>query len=295
MSVGDSFRDALDIVRRARGPKELLAAALPGLAGRVVLNEGESSEVGTAAELIHGLRSARNQLKGSLVEGKVDYQALREGAAFARLAELAPCLVHVSAADLPSDAERLAFFINLYNVLAIHGVLALELNDSVMEMPSFFARVSYRVGAHVLSLDEIENGVLRLNGAHPATGRRLFSKDDPALRFCPSRLDPRIHAALVCASTSCPPVGFYDADALDDQLERATASYVCADVSVEDDAVRVPITFRYYASDWGERADLESFLVRYADAPLAEQLRGAFAKGLPFEYQRYDWSLNHVV
>ena len=42
-----------------------------------------------------------------------------------------------------------------------------------MEMPSFFRVVAYRVGDHVLTLDEIENGVLRRNAPHPATKARL--------------------------------------------------------------------------------------------------------------------------
>ena len=81
----------------------------------------------------------------------------------------------------------------MYNVLAIHGVIATGVRESVMEIPSFFGVVAYRVGNFVLTLDEIENGILRRNAPHPATGSRLFDDDDPRLALCPSRVDPRIH------------------------------------------------------------------------------------------------------
>jgi len=293
MAIWDTMRDAYDILVRARGAKEVLDALMPGLAGAIVLNDGEPPELETEA-LIKSLRSARNELKMHIDKGKVDYAALRDNAALGELERLAPGLRRVRPEDLEGDAARTAFFINLYNVLSIHGVIALGIERSVMEVPSFFSRVSYVVGEARLSLDAMENGVLRCNGGHPATGRKVLSADSPAHAFAPSKVDPRIHAALVCASTSCPPVGFYRPEQLDAQLDAAAANYVNADVTVEDGAVRLPITFRYYASDWGGRADIEAFLCKHADEPLRSALKGAFADRLPFRYERYDWSLNFV-
>ena len=82
--------------------------------------------------------------------------------------------------DMSDDESRIAFWINLYNVLAIHGVLELGIRESVMEIPTFFGVVAYRVGDFVLTLDEIENGVLRRNAPHPWT--RAFTPPSSAHR-----------------------------------------------------------------------------------------------------------------
>lgn len=293
--IFDALRDAFDILKQARHPVEVARAIVPGLAPPIVLNEGElPTEAADPAALLRALRNARHELKSHLAEGKVDYASLREQTAFRELERLAPGLRALTPAHLEGDHARIAFFINLYNVLAIHGVLALDIHRSVMEVPSFFSRVSYRVGDACISLDGMENGVLRVNAGHPATGKPVLRSGDPALAFAPARADPRIHAALVCASTSCPPVGFYDAERLDAQLDLAARNYVNADVKVEGELVRLPVTFRYYAVDWGGRAGIEAWLVRYADAPLAAELQAAFARGARLEYPRYDWSLNFV-
>lgn len=295
MRFWDSLRDANDVLRRARGAGEVLKAVFPGLAGPIVLNEGEAPIFESPSVLIAELRRVRHALKAHVVGGRVDYAALRETGAFAYLVRLAPGLRRVGPTDLVGDAERIAFFVNLYNVLSIHGVIALEISDSVMEIPSFFGRVSYLVGDVRLSLDAIENGVLRRNARHPVSGRLVLPRDSPAHAFAPSATDPRIHTALVCSSTSCPPVGFYDPARLDAQLDAASAWYVNADVRVVDGAVRLPVTFRYYAADWGGREGIERFLVRYADEPLRTELEAAFAAGAPFAFDRYDWSLNQAL
>lgn len=285
-------RDAYDIARRASSATELVRAAVPALQQPRVLNDGPAPGM-AAPELIRKLRDARNALKGSIPKGRVDYAALRDDAAFADLQRLAPALQRLTPGDLPTDAERTAFFINLYNVLAIHGVIALGIRESVMEIPSFFSVVCYRIGGEALSLDQIENGILRRNGPHPATGKPTLEPGAAAHAFAPSRVDPRIHAALVCASTSCPPVGFYDPERLDEQLDMAAGNYVDSEVSVVQ-TIELPITFRYYASDWGERRDVEAFLAKHASPTLRVALEKAFARGVPLSYRRYDWSLNVV-
>lgn len=295
-----NLRDAADILRRARSPSEAAKAIVPKTwLSQHVLNEGEPTATGSAADIAGALRRLRNQLKTEAVsdQGEVDYRGLRDSKVYAELQATSRLLVQTDPASLDSDDERLAFWINLYNVLAIHGVIALQIKESVMEVPSFFSVVAYRVGGFVLTLDDIENGVLRRNAPHPATGRRLFPEDDPRRELCPSVVDPRIHAALVCASTSCPPVAFYEAAQIDPQLDAASEHYVAADVVVDSDAgvVRIPITFRYYAQDFGGLEGTRAFILKHAQGPHRQELEAAFAAGAKFDYHRYDWSLNAIA
>ena len=250
----------------------------------------------SSTEAVEALRKLGNALKVEAIDddGKVDYERLRGSRTFAELEGMSRSLHDVDPRDLSDDASVIAFWINLYNVLAIHAVIALDIRASVMEMPSFFGVVAYRVGDFVLTLDEIENGVLRRNAPHPVTKARLFDDDDPRLALCPGHVDARIHAALVCASTSCPPVAFYRADELDAQLDLAADNYVRSDVEVDEVArcVRLPITFRYYEPDFGRDAGVRLFVLQHSSGLQHESLQAAFAQGYSLDYHRYDWSLN---
>jgi hypothetical protein len=303
--MGDSWirnlRDAGDVLRRARNPAELTKALVPNrwLARKVLNEEGSGGVGGAPAEVAEALRKLRNQLKLEALddEGRVDYAKLHTSQTFAEMKRVSGLLRAIDPAQMIDDDTRIAFWINLYNVLSIHGALALGIRESVMEVPSFFGVVAYRVGDFVLTLDEIENGVLRRNAPHPATGARLFGDDDPRLALCPSHVDPRIHAALVCASTSCPPVAFYEASKLDEQLELAALNYVASDVEVDevDCVVRIPITFRYYQSDFGRAEGVRLFLQEHAQGAQREALEAAFHAGYELDYHRYDWSLNSIT
>jgi hypothetical protein len=296
-----NLRDAGDILRRAKSPAELAKALVPNAwLSRRVLNLDAPRTDGpvSAAAAAEALKKLGNQLKVEVIaDGQVDYDKLQDSPTFAELEQTSNLLHHVDPEQLASDDERIAFWINVYNVLAIHGVFATGIRESVMEIPSFFGVVAYRVGDYVLTLDEIENGILRRNAPHPATKSRLFDDDDPRLALCPDHVDARIHAALVCASTSCPPVAFYEAGKLDTELDLAADNYIAADVEVDDEAkvVRLPITFRYYESDFGRHAGVQLFLLNHATEDQKQSLRAAFDAGYAFDYHRYDWSLNAVA
>lgn len=294
-----NLRDAGDILRRARNPAELAKALVPSAwLARKVLNASppESTVPISATEAVEALRGLGNALNVEAIgdDGKVDYERLRGSTTFAELERTSRVLQLVDPLELSADASAIAFWINLYNVLAIHAVIALDIRESVMEMPSFFGVVAYRIGDFVLTLDEIENGILRRNAPHPMTKARLFGDEDPRLSLCPSHVDARIHAALVCASTSCPPVAFYRADDLDAQLDLAADNYVRSDVEVDEveRCVRLPITFRYYEPDFGREAGVKLFVLQHSSGPQHESLQAAFANDYPLAYHRYDWSLN---
>ena len=296
-----NLRDAGDILKRARSPAELAKALVPNqwLARKVLNDEAPATSSASPTEIAEALRKLRNELKTEALDedGQVDYAKLQGSPTFAEMKRTSGLLQAINPDEMIDDATRIAFWINLYNVLAIHGVLALGIRESVMEIPSFFGVVAYRVGDLVLTLDEIENGVLRRNAPHPATGTRPFDDDDPRLALCPSHVDPRIHAALVCASTSCPPVAFYEASKLGAQLELAALNYVASDVEVDDAnrVVRIPITFRYYESDFGRAAGVRLFLIEHARDSHRDALEAAFEDGYELEYHRYDWSLNSMA
>ena len=263
----------------------------------MVLNsgDGEPGVLEDSGDLAVTLRRLHNRLKAEALseQGRVDYTGLRGGPLHEELNHTSALLRSADPFSL-AGTERSAFWINLYNVLSVHGVLALEIRESVMEVPAFFGLVAYDVGGHAYTLDDIENGVLRNNSKHPAKKKRPFAEGDPRLAACVALVDPRIHTALVCASTGCPPVAFYDAKHLDTQLDLAAINYVASDVRVDraKGRLHLPITLHYYKEDFEPFGD---FLLRYAEGAHRDAIADALAKGFRVVFDRYDWSLNQVA
>lgn len=292
------IRDAKDVVGRARSPKDLVRAALPGLMRQVrVMNEGPCAEgvVALDAPLDEALAKLTRQLEAEILDaGLVDYAGLARSPLFERLQSVAAQLNGFDPIGLQGDAQRLAFWINLYNVLVLHGIIALEVRDSVMELPWFFGEVAYRVGGRTYTLDEIEHGVLRRNRTNPATRKPCFDPTDARVRASPSKVDPRIHFGLVCAAASCPAVAFYTPDQVDAQLQRAARAFVDASTRVDRRAkrVRTSLLLSWYREDFGGEAGIWDTLIAYAGATLERELRDARKAGWKLDFDRYDWSLN---
>lgn len=202
--------------------------------------------------------------------------------------------------SLASREDQLAFWINLYNGLIVDAVIQWKVQRTVRDVPGFFWRAAYNVGGLRYSANDIENGILRANASHPAVPGAPFRAADPRRAFSMSRLDPRVHFALVCASRSCPPVAVYTPDRIDGQLDQATRSFIRGG-GVEIDAVRARIRlsrlFQWYAGDFGakwlamgDRQPLLRFIAGYLD-PVDAQLVLARRQWV-VTFTRYDWSLN---
>ena len=145
-------------------------------------------------------------------EGLVDYTAWKNNDAdLSALRTLTDDLASFDPSSL-SEQERLAFWINAYNAFALREVLERYPVESIrpadfLGIPerSFFTDEKHVVNGTAYSLDQIENDVLRAE----------FD-------------EPRIHFAIVCASTSCPELRAeaYTAEKLETQLGEQARSFV---------------------------------------------------------------------
>jgi hypothetical protein len=130
----------------------------------------------------------------------VDYAAAAASSAFAAYAAAACELQAVEVEALGDESQRRCLFINVYNALTIHGLLAApELPTSPQKLNAFWDTTAYRIGSRVLTLNDIEHGILRGNAAHPA-GRAPHwpPGDERASLALPC--DPRIHFCLNCGA-----------------------------------------------------------------------------------------------
>ncbi len=265
----------------------------------IVLNSEAASGREPSEPIDIALRKGIGDLQAAffdLEKGRIRYAAMRGTAQFNRYVRLAGLLKKYDLKSLEERKQRLAFWINLYNTMVVHGVVELRIKDSVKEKRGFFTRVRYDIGGYLFSLNDIEHGILRENRRIPYRPWRAFSGNDPRCDFIVSPMDNRIHFTLVCGSQSCPPIGFYSADEIDTQLELAAQSFVNSqevEIVPQGRVLRISQIFKWYRADFGTQDDLMEFLIRYLDDGEKKEFLRNNSNWIRIRYKPYDWSLNH--
>ncbi|KAM9347020.1 uncharacterized protein ABDE67_011345 [Symphorus nematophorus] len=232
-------------------------------------------------------------------DGKsVDYKGMLLNPAFERYTELAIQLQRVELLSL-SREEKLAFFINIYNALVIHGYLRLGAPTNMWQRYRFFNYVSYLIGGEVFTLQDIENGVLRGNRKGVAQLLKPFSKTDPRLQVALPDAEPLIHFALNCGAKGCPPIKTYTPQDIDSQLRTAAEAFLENDDGCVVDSgkreVRLSQIFKWYKADFGGTDEklLKWVVEHMGDSPKKTSLQGILSAGkTKVSFLPYDWSSN---
>ena len=275
-----------------------LAGAKPSLA----INHALFDEVmPPSADLAARLKQTLDELKFSAMDASgstVDYAVLRDSRAYADYQE--ECLAALwqfKPESLPTQNDRRAFWINLYNALVLDAVISFGVQGSVIDgrlgIMAFFRRAAYVIDGRRLSLEDIEHGILRANRGNPYVLGPHFASDDSRLAWS-LPLDPRLHFALNCGGRSCPPIRSYSGDKLDAQLDLAARGFVDATVEIKPEKNEVLLSriLKWYEKDFGGREGVRQFLI----AHLPEDERHDFliraGRSLRLRYTSYDWSLN---
>jgi GH15 family glucan-1,4-alpha-glucosidase len=244
------------------------------------------------------LKHDMNVLRGLFYDGqrqRVDYGAIREAEYYRRFCASAAALEHFDPGQLHSDAERIAFWINLYNAMVVHGVVELGIGGSVKEVPRFFSRIGYRIGGTFYCADDVEHGILRGNARPPYRLRRRFRGNDPRLGFIVRRPDPRIHFALVCASRTCPPIDVYTPEELERQLDTSAQVFINGGSRIDRERHELALStiFRWYRPDFRlDDAGLVRWVARYFYLEEDRRWLEQHAAKMRLRYLPYDWRLN---
>jgi len=237
---------------------------------RVVLREAYATSNGHG----HFDHSTFDHLLKRIVDqdGWVDYESLHHDSQ--SLDRYIEKLGSVAFESLGRD-EKLALLINAYNAFTIRLILDHYPIASIMDIPAKrrWKDRRWHIGQHVWNLNEIENEQIR-----------------------PKFIEPRIHFALVCASTGCPQLRSeaYTADRLDQQLEEQARILNNDDRWVRFDSqnntVDLTSLYRWYPGDFEQVAgSVLAFAGRY-NSDLQTSLNAGRAPQI--RWLDYDWSLN---
>lgn len=269
------------------------------LTKKIMLNGGQVGDVYETEELVPKLKETMNIMRGAFFDrerGRVAYEDIKFSDIYKKYVLLSFSLKDFKLTSLTSVKEKTAFWINLYNVLVIHGVIELGIRDSVNEVRNFFRRIRYTIDGREFTPDDIEHGILRSNRTPPYTPFRVFGKNDSRLEYSLEDIDPRIHFALVCASSSCPPIDVYTGDGLDKELDLSARTFINGGGVIldrEHNIIRLSKIFDWYDRDFGS-SDEEKirFIIPYVYAEDEREYLQQHAGDIVIRYQKYDWRLN---
>jgi hypothetical protein len=207
---------------------------------------------------------------------RVNYAAIARDSEWRRLIRS----LEESKPDVLEGREKLAFWINAYNILAIDVVArsypVASIKDIGWLLRPVWKHDAGMIEGRAVTLDEIEHRTLRPLG------------------------DSRIHGAIVCASLSCPPLRRepYWAEKLDAQLDDNVRRWLAdprkgVAVGPKPRTLRVSAIFRWFAEDFEALGGVPAFVERYGPDEAAALVREAGAD-LRIRYLDYDWSLNDL-
>jgi hypothetical protein len=192
-----------------------------------------------------------------------------------------------------SGDEQLSFLINAYNGFTLQLInqnyekFQNGKVKSIKDLGSFFSSPWKQSFFTLLdekhSLDDVEHDMIRV----------WFER-------------PRIHAALVCAAVSCPPLRnqAFVADKLNQQLDDQMRQFLSDDqrntINLSDNRVDLSSIFKWYGEDFekGQQGftSLKDLIRVYqtdiADDP--QQLTWLQKQDFSIRYLDYDWRLNDI-
>ncbi len=181
--------------------------------------------------------------------------------------------------------ERHALYLNAYNALVLFQVLERDRPPSVLEprgwIPkggsAFFVETAFVMGPDTLSLSEIEHERIRMK-----------------------ELDYRDHAAMNCASMSCPPMRpeVYLPVNLDAQLTDQMNRWMQDErtgVRIEGDVAVFNPIFDWFERDfWFTTAGMDrcEIAAQHTTGAKQKKLLELHEQGCPHRTFDYDWALN---
>jgi GH15 family glucan-1,4-alpha-glucosidase len=214
-----------------------------------------------------------------------DDLALRVGKVLAQLRSFDP-------ARLKLRQEKISFWCNLLNLLVLHGVLSLQIEGSVREVPRFYRRLGCRIGEELFTADIILHGILRGNRPSPGWLIPPLAAGDPRLANSIRLGDPRILCAICMATASSAPMVALHPENLDAELDGAVRRFLEreARVDAERKALVLPRIFKWY-DDFGKTPhDVAVFVAGFLDEGSARSIR-EHPESYQIEYAGFDWRL----
>lgn len=222
------------------------------------------STLGKAQDTSQFFKKADTFFGQYVQDGKVAYQKIKKHPD--SMTDLLEIAREVSVSTKNPKTYQ-AFWINAYNLLVIKSVVEAYPINSPLDVPGFFDAKTHFVGGRNLTLNDIENKLLRATFPN----------------------EPRFHFALVCAGKGCPPIinKAYLPETLDSQLQQQTAYSLNNPqfIRLQDGKVGLSQIFEWYEGDFKKNGKgFLDFINPFRKKKIPSDT--------PITFYPYDWSLN---
>ena len=224
-----------------------------------------TSSSGQATDISSFITLADSFFKKYVSNGQVAYSKIKQNGT-----DIEVLYKQIGDTDLNGldDNSKKAFYINSYNLIAIHEVAKHYPLKSPMDVKGFFNSELHSVAKEKMTLNDLE-----------------------IKKLLQPYKDARFHFALVCAARSCPPLPSFafQPDRLDQQLtERATLALNNKEwvkVYPEQKKVELSKIFEWYKADFTKEGKTS---LDWINPFRKEIIPNKFLVG----YYEYDWALN---
>lgn len=186
-------------------------------------------------------KSHKQQLEANMV----DYNRLRHDSEFRSLvSDLSKFPIN----EIDDDTQKIAFYLNVYNILAINMVTENWPLKKLNSLGGLFEQVWDKpagvIDGKIVALGEVEHEILRKFG------------------------EPRVHFAMNCASMSCPDLRAeaYRAELLERQLDDQVRLFLAQDYKgshLKGGTLQVSKIFKWFAADFQPQGGVDAFIHRY--------------------------------
>ena len=218
-----------------------------------------------------------NFFKKYVSDGKVKYAEVKNDMA---LEKIKNDLKNFEPYAISDDKERLAFWINVYNIYTIDLITQYYPLNSILE-------IEERSGTNPWNMEFIE-----------MAGRRKYSLDEIEKEIIiPKYNEPRIHYALVCAAESCPVIiaEAYTPEKLVNQFDTQAGIFLNDKsknyLDRKDNALYLSMIYKWYGRDFIKKdSSVVDHVKKYINESDREFINLNDTKQL--EYLDYSWKLN---
>ncbi|MEO1402262.1 MAG: DUF547 domain-containing protein [Cyanobacteria bacterium J06635_1] len=186
-----------------------------------------------------------------------------------------------------SEADQIAYWMNAYNSLTLKAII---------DQTPLKASIKDIVGVWRINKRDILSTSKTLNQIEHDTLRAQFN-------------EPRLHAALVCAAVSCPPLRNepFTGEQLNEQLDDQTLQFVSnpdtgVNIDKDNGVVYLSSIFQWYENDWIPTdgtdsgftgSEAQRAVLNHISRYVSPEDQAYLTEGnYEIKYLDYDWSLN---
>lgn len=194
--------------------------------------------------------------------GSLDFEGIKLSKQYKNISQELPALQIANLNTLTKN-EKLPFFINIYNILLVTGLIHLEVSDlNPVERQKFLKKISFNIGDRTYSSQMILNGILRGKPLYDLSLKNVEVIDAHILETCPEVL-----FTLLDFTKTGPKFNHFSALNFQTELQENIEKFVKGIRKNKKNVLMLPVVFTTFKEDYEniESQKLMEFLLKYLE------------------------------